>query len=122
MKLPWSKVSGIITDDAPAMAGEQSGLSTRICKKVSDEGGDAVNLHCIIHQQVLCAKHLPFAHVMKPVAKEINFIWSKALYHSQFQLFLHGIEAEYGVLYHNDVRWLSMGSALQRFFSLRGEI
>ena len=123
MKLPWSKVSGIITDGAPAMAGEQSGLSTRICKKVSDEGGDAVKLHCIIHQQVLCAKHLPFAHVMKPVAKAINFIRSKALCHRQFQQFLHDIEAEYGdVLYHKDVRWLSMGSALQRFFSLRGEI
>ena len=33
MKLPWSKVSGIITDGTPAMACEQSGLSTRICKK-----------------------------------------------------------------------------------------
>ena len=122
MKLPWSKVSGIITYGAPAMAGEQSGLSTRICKKVSDEEGDAVKLHCIIHQQVLCAKHLPFAHVMKPVAKAINFTWSKALCHRQFQQFLHDIEAEYGdVLYHNDVRWLSMGSALQQFFSLRGE-
>ena len=84
MKLPWSKVSGIITNGAPAMAGEQSGLSTRICKKVSDEGGNPVNLHCIIHQQVLCAKHLPFDHVIKPVAKAINFIRSKALCHRQF--------------------------------------
>ena len=41
MKLPWSKVSRIITDGASAMAGEQSGLSTLICKKVDDEGGDA---------------------------------------------------------------------------------
>jgi len=123
MKLTWSKVSGIITDGAPAMAGEHSGLSTLICKKVSDEGGDAVKLHCIIHQQVLCAKHLPFDHVMKPVAKAINFIRSKALRHRQFQQFLNDIEAEYGdVLYHNDVRWLSMGSALRRFFSLKGEI
>ena len=45
MKLPWSKVSRIITDGAPAMAGKQSGLSRRVCKKVSDEGGDAVKLH-----------------------------------------------------------------------------
>ena len=123
MKLPWSKVSGIITDGERAVAGEQSGLSTGICKKVSDEGGDAVKLHCIIHQQVLCAKHLPFAHVMKPVAKTINFIRSNALYHRQFQQFLHDIDTEYGdVLYHNDVRWLSMRSALQRFFWHRGEI
>ena len=50
IKLPWSKVSGITRDGAPAMAGAQSGLSTRICKKVSDEGDSAVKLHCIIHQ------------------------------------------------------------------------
>ena len=39
---------------------------------------------------------------MKPVAKAINFIRSKALCHRQF---LHDIEAEYeDVLYYNDVR------------------
>ena len=123
MKLLWSKVSGIITDGAPAMVGEQSGLFTLICKTVSDEGGDAVKLHCIIYQLVLCAKHLPFAHVIKPVAKAVSFIRSKALYQCQFQQFLHDIEDKYrDVLYHNDVRWLSMGSALQQFFSLRGKL
>ncbi|KAL3968683.1 KRAB domain-containing zinc finger protein [Sarotherodon galilaeus] len=123
MKLPWSKVSGIITDGAPAMAGERSGLSTLICNKVSEEAGNAVKLHCIIHQQALCAKHLKFDDVMKPVAKTINCIRSKALYHQEYQQFLHDIQAEYGdVIYYNDVRWLSRGSALQRFFSLREEI
>lgn len=53
MKLPWNKVSGIITDGAPAMAGERSGLSTLICSKVSEEAGNAIKLHCIIHQQAL---------------------------------------------------------------------
>ena len=123
MKLQWSKVSGIITDGAPAMAGERSGLSTLICNKVSEEGGNAIKLHCIIHQQALCAKHLKSEHVMKPVVKAINYIRSKALYHRQFQQFLLDIQAEYGdVIYHNDVRWLSRGSALQRFFALREEI
>ena len=60
------QVRGIITGGAFAMAGEQSGLSTCICKKVGDERGDAVKHHCIIRQQVLCAKRLPFAHVIKP--------------------------------------------------------
>ena len=105
MKLPWSNVCRIITDAAPAMVGEQIGLFTRICKKVSSEQGDAVKLHCIIHQQVLCTKLLPFDHVMKSVAKAIYFIWSKALCHHQFQQFLHDIEAEYGdVSYYSDVR------------------
>nr|DBA20368.1 TPA: hypothetical protein GDO54_017157 [Pyxicephalus adspersus] len=87
MKLPWNKVTGIITDGAPAMAGERSGLSTPICNKT------------------------------------VNFIRAKALCHRQFKQFLLDIQAEYeDVLYHNDVRWLSRGSALQRFYSLRKEI
>ena len=122
-KLPWSKVSGIVTDGAPAMAGEHRGLSKLICDKVSEQGGNAVKLHCIIHQQVLCAKCVKFEHVMQPVVKTINFIRSKALHHRQFQRFLLDIDAEYGdVIYHTDVRWLSRGSALQCFFSLRREI
>lgn len=36
-KLPWNKVTGVITDGTPAMAGEQSGLSTLICNKVCDK-------------------------------------------------------------------------------------
>lgn len=72
MKLLWSKVTGIITDGAPAMAGERTGLSTLICNKVSEEEGNAIKLHCIIHQQVLCAKHLRFDHLMNPVVKAIN--------------------------------------------------
>lgn len=69
MKLPWNKLTGIITDGSPAMAGERSGLATLICNKVIEEGGKAIKLHCIIHQQVLCAKHLKYDHVMKPVVK-----------------------------------------------------
>lgn len=123
MKLPWNKISGIITDGAPSMAGERSGLATLICNKVSEEGGQAVKLHCIIHQQVLCAKHLQYEHVMKPVIKAINYIRSRALSHRQFQQFLSEVHAEYGdVVYFTDVRWLSRGSALSRFYSLRQQI
>ena len=109
MTPPWNKVTGIITDGAPTMAGERSGLSTLVCNKVSEEGGKAIKFNCIIHQQVLCAKHLKYDHVLKPVIKAINYIRSRALCHSQFQQFLLDIQAEYGdVVYHNDVRWLSV--------------
>ena len=75
------KISGIITEGAPAMTGEHSGLATLVCNKVREEGGNAFKLHCIIHQQVLCAKHLRCDHVLKPVIKAINSIRSKALFH-----------------------------------------
>lgn len=118
IKLQWNRITGIITDGAPAMVGEHSGLSTLVCNQVSEEGGKAIKLHCIIHQQVLCAINLKYDHVMKPVIKAINYIRSTALCHRQFQQFLLDMNAEYGdVVYHTDVRWLSRGSALQRFYS-----
>uniref|UniRef100_A0A096MCI3 HAT C-terminal dimerisation domain-containing protein n=1 Tax=Poecilia formosa TaxID=48698 RepID=A0A096MCI3_POEFO len=70
---------------------------------------------------ILWCKDLKMFHLMKPVIKAINYIRSKALCHLQFQQFLVDIQAEYGdIVYHNDVRWLSRGSALQRFYSQRG--
>ena len=36
MKPPWNKITGIITDGAPAMVGERSGLST--CYETGDKG------------------------------------------------------------------------------------
>lgn len=72
---------------------------------------------------VLCVKFFKFEHVVKPVVKSTNLIRAKALNHCQFQQFLLDMEAEYGdVIYHNYVRWLSKGFALQGFFSLREEI
>lgn len=103
------------------MTGERIGLARLISNKVSEEEGKAVKLYCIIHQQVLCAKHLRYEHVMKPVMKTSNYIRSRALCHHQFQQFLSEIHVEYGdVDYYTDVCWLSRGSAL--FYSLRQQI
>ena len=60
---------------------------------------------------------------MNTVVKTVNIIRARGLYHREFQAFLSDRDAEYGdVLYHCDVHWLSRGSVLQRFYSLRSEI
>ncbi|XP_076864060.1 general transcription factor II-I repeat domain-containing protein 2A [Brachyhypopomus gauderio] len=123
MSLPWDKLCGVTTDGAPAMTGERNGMASMVCRKVREAGGEAVKLHCIIHQEALCARAAQLGNVMATVVKTINLIRSRALNHREFRTFLSDIDAEYGdVIYHTDVRWLSRSSVLQRFFSLRSEI
>ena len=123
MGLKWDKLCGVTTDGAPAMRGERKGMASMVCAKVQENGGEAVKMHCIIHQEALCAKTVQLGDVMNTVVKIVNIIRSRGLYHRQFQSFLSDVDAEYGdVLYHSDVRWLSRGAVLQRFYSLRSEI
>src|SRR6218665_1242606 len=81
--------------------------------------GKFVSFHCIIHQESLYGKKLQLDLVMNVVMKIVNFIRARALNHRQFQLLLEEMEAEYGdLILHCDVRWLSKGKVLDRFFSL----
>ncbi|XP_073681619.1 general transcription factor II-I repeat domain-containing protein 2A-like [Garra rufa] len=122
--LPWKRFVGITTDGAPSMTGRKNGLVALVQKKLEDEGvEEAIALHCIIHQQALCSKCLKFDNVMSVVVKCINQIRSRGLKHRRFRAFLEEMESEYGdVLYFTEVRWLSRGNVLKRFFELRAEV
>ncbi|KAM9305583.1 general transcription factor II-I repeat domain-containing protein 2-like [Gastrophryne carolinensis] len=122
--LPWRKFVGITTDGAPSMIGRKKGLVALVNKKKKEEGlEEVIALHCIIHQQALCSKCLKFDNVMSFVVKCINQIRSRGLKHRMFRAFLEEIESEYGdVFYFTEVRWLSRGNVLKRFFELRAEV
>ncbi|TKS65945.1 General transcription factor II-I repeat domain-containing protein 2 [Collichthys lucidus] len=122
--LPWKRFVGITTDGAPSMTGRKNGLVALVKKKLEEEGvEEAIALHCIIHQQALCSKCLKFDNVMSVVVKCINQIKSRGLKHRRFRAFLEEMESEYGdVLYFTEVRWLSRGNVLKRFFELRAEV
>ena len=51
-------LQGIFTDGALAMTDKQQGFVTRFLDYVSNEydNKELINLHCIIHQEALCAK------------------------------------------------------------------
>ncbi|XP_026116348.1 general transcription factor II-I repeat domain-containing protein 2B-like [Carassius auratus] len=122
--LLWNRLVGITTDGAPSMTGKKNGLVALVQRKLEEENADAaVVLHCIIHQQALCSKCLKYEHVMSVVLKCINYIRSRSLQHRQLRAFLEEIESTYGdVLYFTEVRWLSRGNVLKRFFELRSEV
>ena len=57
------------------------------------------------------------------VIKAVNFIRARGLNHWQFQKFLEDLDTEHQDLAcFFEVRWLSKGSMLRRFYELRKEV
>ncbi|CAH1106332.1 unnamed protein product [Psylliodes chrysocephalus] len=81
------------------------------------------NVHCIIHQQNLCSKSSRLKNVIDVVVNTVNFIRSRGLNNRQFKAFLDELSLEHDdVTYYCEIRWLSKGKMLKRFFDLRKEI
>ncbi|CAK1597303.1 unnamed protein product [Parnassius mnemosyne] len=124
MQLPWEKLVSVTTDGGRNMSGQNKGLVGRIKSKLA-EIGCAIPLffHCIIHQEALCSKVVSWKEVMDIVVSTVNYIRKNGLTHRQFQQFLSDTEANHrDVVYYSEVRWLSRGAVLKRFFDLRKEI
>ncbi len=115
------QVVSITTDGAPAMTGRERGAVARL----REENPELIAYHCIIHQSVLCStlsdEH---AEVMNTIMRMINFLRASSSYqHRMLREFLRDVEASADdLLLHNNVRWLSKGRVLERFWSIRREI
>ncbi|MBN3272834.1 GTD2B protein, partial [Polyodon spathula] len=80
-------------------------------------------LHCILHQEVLCKNILKLGNVVDTVIKLVNFIKARALNHRLFISLLEKSKSELkDVVYHMNVRWLSLGKVLKRVWDLSTEI
>ncbi|XP_029656044.1 general transcription factor II-I repeat domain-containing protein 2-like [Octopus sinensis] len=125
LNLPLSKLVGITTDGAPSMVGNKKGTITLLQNEMEKFGieHNLVKIHCIVHQEALVAKSVRLRETMDAVVNAVNFILSRGLNHRQFRQFLIDTEAEYGdLLYFCNVRWLSRGSMLKRFFHIREDV
>lgn len=124
MDINLQKIVSVTTDGAPSMVGKNIGFIRHRHLK-QNVSHSIIEFHCIIHQQVLCAKHglKIFSNVMSTVIKIFNFINTRALNKLQYGHLLEEIECQYsGVLSFNNVRWLSCGQVLNRFVTLLDEI
>jgi hypothetical protein len=83
-KLVW-----FVSDGALAVIGKNNGVAAKLKKKMKEFEGTTSfrSLHCILHQQELCAKCLEMNHVMDTVIKTVNFIRASALSHREFVAF-----------------------------------
>ncbi|XP_029160323.1 general transcription factor II-I repeat domain-containing protein 2-like [Nylanderia fulva] len=119
--LDFTKCSSIITDGTKAMTGSKNGFLGQIRQRDLK----FPMIHCIIHQEALCGKTVKLSSAMQTVTQIVNFIKGghKFLSHRKFQHFLEEHNATYTDLpLYCEVRWLSAGKCLEKFFAIRKEI
>lgn len=121
--LSWNSFIGFASDGAPAMKGDKKdGLVALVRKHLRGLGlpDGILHVHCIVHQEALCASALEASDVMDVVTKVVNKIRTVGLSHRQFRSFLEEIGSQYEDMpYYNKTRWLSRAKVLKRFFDLR---
>ena len=82
LKFDLKNISGVTTDGAPSMCLSGQGLVKLLQNETSKVGNNSVmQFHCVLHQEILCAKYLKMENVMSVVTKTVNFIRSKGLRH-----------------------------------------
>ena len=110
---------GICTDGAASMTGKHSGAVARIREKVPN----IIQTHCMIHREVLAAKHLgqSFCDVLSSCVKIVNSIKARPLQSRMFSKLCDELGSEHSsLLLHTEVRRLSRGKIVERVFQLRG--
>ncbi|CAH1979558.1 unnamed protein product [Acanthoscelides obtectus] len=115
--IPLSNIISVATDGAPAMVGRYRGYISYLKQNVSG----VLAIHCVIHRQHLVAKNLSVRlhESLNLVIDAVNRIRSNALNTRLFaQLCEENDEHFNQLLLHTEVRWLSKGLCLTRFFAL----
>uniref|UniRef100_A0A8C4X772 SPIN-DOC-like zinc-finger domain-containing protein n=1 Tax=Erpetoichthys calabaricus TaxID=27687 RepID=A0A8C4X772_ERPCA len=123
--LSWNKMASVTTDGARAFSGKNVGIVKLLKNKLQaqDTDSDILSFHCILHQESLCKAALDLKHVVDPIVSVVNTIRVRTIHHRQFKSFVEDVEAEYeDVIYHNSVRWLSLGKVIKRVWALQNEI
>ncbi|XP_057603550.1 general transcription factor II-I repeat domain-containing protein 2 isoform X2 [Hippopotamus amphibius kiboko] len=123
--IDWSKLVSVASTGTPAMVDASDGLVTKLKSKVATvcKGSDLKSVCCIIHPESLCAQKLKMDHIMTVVVNAVNWICSRGLNHSEFTTLLYELDSQYGsLLYYTEIKWLSRGLVLKRFFESLEEI
>ncbi|XP_068234353.1 SCAN domain-containing protein 3-like [Palaemon carinicauda] len=115
--IPLSNVIACATDGAPSMVGRHRGFIAHLKREVPD----IFTIHCVIHRQHLAAKHLSdrLHSTLQAVIKAVNRIKAHSSNDRIFRQLCHENEEEFEqLLLHTEVRWLSKGNCLRRFYDL----
>lgn len=116
-EIPMHNILSAATDGAPAMTGRHKGFIAHLKQAVPN----VLAIHCIIHRQHLVAKNLnERLHMsLHYVIVAVNKIRTNSLQDRLFSQLCNENNEDYNrLLLHTEVRWLSKGICLNRFFEL----
>jgi hypothetical protein len=116
-QIPLGNILSAATDGAPAMTGRHKGFIAHLKQAVPN----VFAVHCVIHRQHLVAKNLnERLHTsLHYVIRAVNKIRSNSLHDRLFSQLCSENDEDYTrLLLHTEVRWLSKGIFLNRFFNL----
>uniref|UniRef100_A0A5S6QF61 DUF4371 domain-containing protein n=1 Tax=Trichuris muris TaxID=70415 RepID=A0A5S6QF61_TRIMR len=116
-QIPLTNTVSVATDGAPSMIGSQRCFIALLKQVVPD----VVAIHCVIHREHLVAKGLGdrLNSSLQLVITAINKIKTNSLNDGLFRKLCEETDAEYNrLLLHTEVRWLSKGACLTRFYCL----
>ena len=119
--ISWKNCSSVCTDGAAAMTGKYSGVVARIKSKNSE----IVAIHWFLHRHALTVKRMPpdLVEVLEDVTKIVNFIKTRPLNSRIFKVLCEDMgKTHKALLFHTEVRWLSRGRVLARFYELHEEV
>ncbi|XP_051778559.1 zinc finger BED domain-containing protein 5-like [Erpetoichthys calabaricus] len=120
-ELTWENCVGICTNGAPAMTGNVKGFVSL----AQQQNPNIIVTHCFLHREALVAKTIgrELKSVLDMVVKIVNYMKMRPLKCRQFAKVCESVEADHVTLIqHIDVRWLSRGKVLRRFYELREEM
>jgi hypothetical protein len=97
------------------MTGRLKGFVSRVKQDFSNVG----STHCFIHREALVAKTIPaeLKSVLDSVVKMVNYVKSRALMTRLLKQMCQEAGSRHDTLVlHTDIRWLSRGKVLGRFY------
>ena len=119
--LSWESCVGICTDGAPSMVGCLKGFISYVKK----QNENVLLTHCFIHREVLVVKTLglELQQVLNDIIKMVNYIKTRALKSRIFAKLCEAMRAQHtSLILHTEIKWLSKGRTLTRFFELKEEL
>lgn len=115
--IPLSNILSVATDGAPAMVGRYRGFISYLKNAVPN----LIAVHCVIHRQHLVARNLSdrLHCSLQYIITAVNKIRSNALNGRLFRKLCDENDESFScLLLHTEVRWLSKGACLKRFYEL----